>query len=141
RNIDRHDVQTVPGLLAVRIDESLHFANATAVEGRIEALLLRHPDTRRLLLACSAVNQLDATALEVLTQLERTLAARGIELMLAEVKGPVMDRLRVTELGDRLLGRVFLSVHDAFVAAAGTPAPHPDDRALRPVARWLALCT
>lgn len=134
RNIDRHDVQTVPGLLAVRIDESLHFANATAVEGRIEALLLRHPDTRRLLLACSAVNQLDATALEVLTQLERTLAARGIELMLAEVKGPVMDRLRVTELGERLLGRMYLSVHDAFVAAAGVLAPPPAGRPLRPVA-------
>jgi len=50
----------------------------------------------------------------VLTQLESRLAARGIEFMLAEVKGPVMDRLRPTDLGQHLLGRVFLSVHEAF---------------------------
>jgi SulP family sulfate permease len=35
---------------------------------------------------------------------------------LAEVKGPVMDRLQTTVLGQRLQGRVFQSVHDAFVA-------------------------
>jgi hypothetical protein len=34
RNVERHEVQTVPGLLAVRVDESLYFANATAVEDR-----------------------------------------------------------------------------------------------------------
>lgn len=120
RNVQRHDVETVPGMLALRVDESLYFANATVVQDRIEALLTRDPGARRVLLVCSAVNQIDATALEVLTQLERSLAARGIEFALAEVKGPVMDRLRSTELGERLHGRVFLSVHDAFrVAEAG----------------------
>lgn len=123
RNVERHDVQTVPGLLAVRIDESLYFANATAVDDRIEALLARHPGTRRVLLACSAVNQLDATALEVLAQMESRLAGRGIELVLAEVKGPVMDRLRSTDLGERLRERIYLSVHDAFVDAERREPP------------------
>ena len=115
RNVKRHRVRTLPGLLAVRVDESLYFANATVLEDRIEALLANDVSLRRVLLICSAVNQIDTTALGVLTQLERSLTARGIELMLAEVKGPVMDRLRPTELGKRLTGRVFLSVHDAFV--------------------------
>ena len=114
RNVERHVVQTVPGLLALRVDESLFFANATVVEDRVEALLARDPSVRRVLLICSAVNQIDATALGVLTQVERSLAIRGIEFMLAEVKGPVMDRLRSTELGQRLQGKVFLSVHAAF---------------------------
>lgn len=114
RNVERHAVQTVPGLLALRVDESLFFANATVVEDRVEALLARDPLVRRVLLICSAVNQIDATALGVLTQVERSLANRGIEFMLAEVKGPVMDRLRSTELGQRLQGKVFLSVHAAF---------------------------
>jgi SulP family sulfate permease len=122
RNVERHAVQTVPGLLAVRVDESLYFANATVLEDRIEALLAKDPGLRRVLLICSAVNQVDATALGVLTQLERNLAARGIEFMLAEVKGPVMDRLRPTEFGRRLEGRVFLSVHEAFLHAADGPA-------------------
>jgi len=118
RNIDRYTVQTVPGLLALRVDESLFFANATVLEYRIEGLLSEDAAVRHVLLICSAVNRIDTTALGVLTQLERSLAARSIEFMLAEVKGPVMDRLRPTELGQRLLNRVFLSVHEAFEHAA-----------------------
>jgi SulP family sulfate permease len=117
RNVLRHKVETVPGLLALRVDEGLFFANAVVVEDRIGEQLQLDPELRHVLLICSAVNQIDATALEVLTELERSLAARGIVFMLAEVKGPVMDRLRRTELGHRLEGRVFLSVHDAFVFA------------------------
>jgi len=119
RNIERHEnTQTISGLLALRIDESLFFANVTVVEDRIEALLAANPDVRRLLLICSAVNQIDVTALGVLTELEASLAARGIVLVLAEVKGPVMDRLSMSDLGKRLQGRVFLSVHEAFADAA-----------------------
>ena len=118
RNIDRHSVETVPGLLALRVDESLFFANATVLEDRIEGLLRADAAVRHVLLICSAVNRIDTTALGVLTQLERSLAARSIEFMLAEVKGPVMDRLRPTELGQRLMNRVFLSVHEAFEHAA-----------------------
>ncbi|TAH11009.1 MAG: sulfate permease [Curvibacter sp.] len=116
RNVERHAVQTVPGLLALRVDESLFFANATALEERIEALVQADASVRRLLLVCSAVNQIDATALGMLTALEQSLGGRGIRLELAEVKGPVMDRLQATVLGQRLQGRVFQSVHDAFVA-------------------------
>lgn len=54
----------------------------------------------------------------MLTELGRSLTARGIELMLAEVKGPVMDRLLPTELGRQLQERVFLSVHEAFEHAS-----------------------
>ncbi|MBU0589032.1 MAG: sulfate permease [Gammaproteobacteria bacterium] len=115
RNIERHAVQTQPGLLALRVDENLFFANAAVVEEKIESLLKADPALRRVLLICSAVNQIDATALGVLTHLERSLDARGMVLLLAEVKGPVMDRLRSTELGQRLQGKVFLSVHEAFL--------------------------
>jgi SulP family sulfate permease len=115
RNIERHAVQTQAGLLALRVDENLFFANATVVEEKIESLLKADPALRRVLLICSAVNQIDATALGVLTHLERSLDARGMVLLLAEVKGPVMDRLRSTELGQRLQGKVFLSVHEAFL--------------------------
>ncbi len=117
RNVLRHQVETVPGLLALRVDESLFFANATVVEDRIGDHLRADPQLRQVLLICSAVNQIDATALEVLTELERSLAARGIVFLLAEVKGPVMDRLRHTDLGQQLDGRIFLSVHDAFAFA------------------------
>jgi len=119
RNLRRHAVRTEPGLLAVRVDESLYFANAGTFEDQVEALVARDGAVRRVLLVCSAINQIDTTALGMLTRLERALAARGIVLWLAEVKGPVMDRLAGTELGARLQpDRIFLSTHDAFLKAA-----------------------
>ena len=131
RNIKRHAVETVPGLLALRVDESLFFANATILEDYIEKLLTDDPSLRYVLLICSAVNQVDTTALGVLTQLERSLSARGMTFALAEVKGPVMGRLRTTELGQRLTGKVFMSVHEAFEHAtrSGEP-PVPDKEGL-----------
>jgi SulP family sulfate permease len=79
---------------------------------------------QRLLLVCSAVNAIDSTALGMLDELEQRLARRGVQLLLAEVKGPVMDRLQKTPLWQRLQGRVFLSTHDAFAQAAA-PAATP----------------
>ena len=114
RNVERHAVETVPGLLALRVDESLFFANATVLEDRIEDLIRADTTVRRVLLVCSAVNQIDTTALGVLTELNKSLAKRGIALELAEVKGPVMDRLQHTALGRDLQGRVHQSVHAAF---------------------------
>ena len=128
RNVERYTVQTVPGLLALRVDESLFFANATEVEAHIETRVAADPSVHRVLLVCSAVNAIDATALGVLSELEQRLEQRGVELLLAEVKGPVMDRLQPTPLGQRLQGRVFLSTHEAFLhaAAAEGHAPEPE---------------
>ncbi len=116
RNVDRHQVETLPGLVALRIDESLYFANAQALESRIEALLRTHSGTRCILLILSAVNQLDSTALGILTELEKSLASRNISLQFSEVKGPVLDRLRPTPLGERMKDRIYLSTHQAFLA-------------------------
>ncbi len=118
RNVDRHQVVTEPGLVAVRVDESLYFANASVLQDRIEALVHANPAARHVLLVCSAVNQIDATALGVLGDLERSLRERGIRFLLAEVKGPVMDRLQETDFGRRMQGQVFLSTHEAFADVA-----------------------
>ena len=118
RNVDRHQVVTEPGLVAVRVDESLYFANASVLQDRIEALVHANPAARHVLLVCSAVNQIDTTALGVLSDLERSLRERGIRFLLAEVKGPVMDRLKHTDFGRRMQGQVFLSTHEAFADVA-----------------------
>ena len=124
RNVKRHRVDTLPDLLALRVDESLFFANAALVQGKIETLVAADERIRYVLLLCPAVNQIDTTALEALTQLQSSLASKGIKFMLAEVKGPVMDRLQNTELGHKLEGLIFLSAHDAFLYVAHqNPAP------------------
>lgn len=118
RNVERHGVETIPGVLLLRIDESLFFGNLNAVEARLATELARDPRIQDLVLIMSAVNRVDTTAMEVLTDLNRDLSERGIRLHLAEVKGPVQDRLMQSPLWSGLTGRVYLSVHSAFEALA-----------------------
>lgn len=116
RNVLRHDVITSPHILSIRIDESLYFANARYLEERLTALLLEQPQVKHLILFCSAVNDIDASALESLEALNQRLKDMGVTFHLSEVKGPVMDRLRRSDLLEQLTGKVFLSQFHAVAA-------------------------
>ncbi|MEN3277440.1 MAG: sulfate permease, SulP family [Massilia sp.] len=118
RNIDRYTADTAPGLLLLRVDAGLFFGNVEAVNERIEDELAARPDTRHLVLVLSAVNAIDTSALFALGELNVMLAARGIRLHLAEVKGPVMDRLKHSDLLGTLGGQLFLSTAMAWDALA-----------------------
>ncbi|MBX3604568.1 MAG: STAS domain-containing protein [Piscinibacter sp.] len=116
RNVDRHAVQCVPGVLALRIDESLLFTNARRLAGVVAQHLAALPDTRRVVLLMSPVNRIDFSAYEALRAVHDLLAERGIRLDLSEVKGPVMDALRAGRWEDWFRGRVYLSHHQGMVA-------------------------
>jgi len=118
RNIDRHEVETRPDLVTIRIDESLYFANSRFLEDKVAALVAERPEVRHVVLMCSAINAIDASALESLEEINHRLSDAGIKLHLSEVKGPVMDRLQRTDFLDHLSGRVFLSQYEAFCEAA-----------------------
>jgi SulP family sulfate permease len=118
RNIERYAAETDDRVLLLRIDAGLFFGNVEAVNGRIEELLAVYPEARHLVLVLSAVNAIDTSALFGLLELNQMLAARGVELHLAEVKGPVMDRLRQSALLEALSGRLFLSTANAWDALA-----------------------
>jgi SulP family sulfate permease len=118
RNVERHGVETIPGVLFLRIDESLFFGNLNAIEARLGSELAKDTRIQDLVLIMSAVNRVDTTAMEVLTDLNRSLSERGIRLHLAEVKGPVQDRLMRSPLWQGLTGQVHLSVNSAFQALA-----------------------
>lgn len=118
RNVERHGVETIPGALFLRIDESLFFGNLNALEGRLATELSKDPRISDLVLIMSAVNRVDTTAMEVLTDLNADLLERGIRLHLAEVKGPVQDRLVHAPLWKALSGKVHLSVNAAFESLA-----------------------
>ncbi|MFN4274436.1 MAG: SulP family inorganic anion transporter [Aliihoeflea sp.] len=124
RNIERHEVVTRPDLVTIRVDESLYFANSRFLEDKVAALVAERPEVRHVVLMCSAVNAIDASALESLEEINHRLSDAGISLHLSEVKGPVMDKLKRTDFLDHLSGRVFLSQFDAFrqASAAGEGA-------------------
>lgn len=113
RNVERHAVLTCPEVLSIRIDESLYFANSRYLEDRIAALVAERTELKHVILMCSAVNAIDASALESLEEINHRLTETGIGLHLSEVKGPVMDRLKATDFLKHLNGRVFLSQHEA----------------------------
>ena len=118
RNIDRYTAETDPNVLLLRVDAGLFFGNIEAVCERIEEELAAHGAARHLVLVLSAVNAIDSSALFGLLELNRALARRDVRLHLAEVKGPVLDRLRASALLSELSGRLFLSTANAWDALA-----------------------
>lgn len=117
RNIKRHNVITHPGLLAIRIDEGIHFANQDAINQFIEEALQHNPDTDKLLIVCSAVNIIDSDGLDLLQSWNEKLQLQNKQLHLAEVKGPVMDELISRGFVESINpGKIFLSTKQAFDA-------------------------
>lgn len=116
RNIKRHKVLTFPTLLTLRIDESLYFANARYLEDYIYDRVIADKNLRDVVLMCSAINEIDMSALESLEAINARLRDLGMRLHLSEVKGPVMDRLQRSHFLDDLTGDVFLSQYDAHHA-------------------------
>ena len=119
RNVLRHEVQTCPQVLTVRVDESLYFANAQFLETYLLNAVAERPQVKHLVLVCSAVNFIDSSALESLERLMDELRSAGVTLHLSEVKGPVMDRLRAIGFIDHLGAQhVYLSTHQAMLELA-----------------------
>ncbi|MFN3880510.1 MAG: SulP family inorganic anion transporter [Nitrincola lacisaponensis] len=114
RNAERHAVETDERLVFVRIDESLYFANSRYLEDIVMGLVIRYPQMRHLVLSCQAVNLIDASALDSLRTINRRLKDSGVQMHLAEVKGPVMDRLKTTDFLDEMSGVVYMSTYDAW---------------------------
>ena len=113
RNVKRHQVETTPGLLSIRVDESLYFPNARYLEDAVNAAVSADPNIRNVVLMCTAVNYIDSSALESLEQINLRLEDAGIKLHLSEVKGPVLDRLERVDFLSNLSGKVFLSQYQA----------------------------
>jgi len=117
RNVQRHQVVTDPSIISMRIDESLFFVNASYMEAAIYAeVAMRDERLQHVILQCTAVNEIDLSALEVLESIVETLQEQAIQLHLSEVKGPVMDALKCSDFLDHLSGRVFLTQHQACEA-------------------------
>jgi sulfate permease, SulP family len=120
RNVNRYaNVETWPEILLVRVDENLSFANSAYLEETIMERVAHRPQLEHLVLVASSINSVDLSALETLAKLGQSLRSAQVTLHLAEVKGPVMDRLKHTGLIKSLdPGRVFLSAHEAVEALA-----------------------
>lgn len=114
RNKERYDVKTSPRVLALRMDESLYFVNSRYAETFVLNQLADSPEIEHVVLICSAFNFIDTSGLEMLEELSENLQEVGVTLHLAEVKGPVMDKLKETHFYKHMKGRVFFTTDIAM---------------------------
>ncbi|EHR72201.1 sulfate permease-like transporter, MFS superfamily [Burkholderiales bacterium JOSHI_001] len=95
-DIGRHpQARQVPGLVLFRWDAPLFFANAEWFKQRVLDAVAASPSAvTRVVVGAEPITSIDVTASDALGELDRALQAAGIELCLAEMKGPVKDKLK-----------------------------------------------
>ena len=94
---DRHLWKLPPlaaDTFAVRMDDALDFASASALEAAVSEHLALHPGVRHVCLFAQPINRIDATGVEVFGQLRRQLASRGVTMHISGIKLPVETMLR-----------------------------------------------
>jgi high affinity sulfate transporter 1 len=94
-DVARHpEAEQFPGILMLRIERMLFFANADGIRQIIRNLVAQAtPPPKVLILNCELIPVLDVTAIDVLQQMLASATERHIRLVLAGVRDPVRDRL------------------------------------------------
>jgi anti-anti-sigma factor len=95
------DDETFPGLLMVRVEGRIFFANAEQIQHKIK-LLVDDARPKIVALHLRGVPDLEFTALKMLTEAEKRNRARGIRLWLVGVNPEVLEMIRRSPLGSAL---------------------------------------
>jgi MFS superfamily sulfate permease-like transporter len=125
-----HDVtrypnaRRIPGLVLLRWDAPLFFANAEQFQNQVLAALDESPTpVQRLVIAASPVTSIDVTSADMLAELDKVLEQRGVELQFAEMKDPVKDKMKQFELfeglGESAFHPTLGAAVDAYLADSG----------------------
>jgi high affinity sulfate transporter 1 len=132
-DLSRHpEGSNVAGLVIYRFDAPLFFANAEHFARRIhDAIGNRDEPVRWVVVAAEPITDIDTTGAEVLEDLVTELRAAGTEVVFAELKGPVKDRLVDYGMGDVVddahLFPTLGTAINGFLAATGTTWDDPVD--------------
>jgi len=117
-DISRHpEAKVLPGLVMLRWDAPLFFANAELFHNRVNEAVATAPfPVRWLVVAAEPVTSVDVTAADALSELDDELRAANVQLCFAEMKDPVKDKLRRFGLFARFEGRFFPTLEEAVNA-------------------------
>ncbi|WP_054811868.1 SulP family inorganic anion transporter [Nocardia arizonensis] len=126
-DIERHpEGQRIPGLVLVRFDAPLFFANGRIFDDYVRAVVARAPTpVDWVVVAAEPITGLDTTAVDELVDLDRYLEGKGIRLAFAEMKGPIKDRLTRFGVADRFDATHFYPTVEAAVTAFDRRTPPP----------------
>jgi SulP family sulfate permease len=118
-----------PGVVGIRFDGRLYFANVPAFEQAVLEAAADHPRASSLLVAGDGINEIDASGEDMLRHLHQRLQANGVRMVFAGLKPQAMDVLIATGLRDDIGADAFFgNEHDALAALlppAGTAAAAP----------------
>lgn len=130
-DIERHpDGQRIPGLVLVRFDAPLFFANGEIFDEYVRSVVATAPTpVEWVIVAAEPITGLDTTAVDELVDLDTYLESKGIRLAFAEMKGPIKDQLIRFGVGDRFDVTHFYPTVDAAVEDFRSRADHPSDPA------------
>ena len=124
----RHpEAEQFPGILMLRIERMLFFANADGVRQIIRDLVAKAtPAPKVLILNCELIPVLDVTAIDVLQQMLASATEKHIRMVLAGVRDPVRDRLAkaslLTTIGEENIFRSVDHAVDALTSTSSAPA-------------------
>ena len=91
----------VPGVLILRLDAPLYYANALTVQDRVKTLVDEtDPPPRAVILDATVQEELDVTSAEMLKGLVMNLQGKGVSVYVAEAHAPAAEFSRRTGLYD-----------------------------------------
>jgi SulP family sulfate permease len=117
RSLEDHpDDETFPGLLIMRTEGWMNFASMPNAREKLRQLLMEH-EPRVAILECSAIPDIEYTALMGLLEAEAKMARDGVELWLVGLNPEPFQRIRASPLG-LILGdeRMFPNLRQAVSA-------------------------
>ncbi|TSD47167.1 SulP family inorganic anion transporter [Rhodococcus sp. KBS0724] len=116
-DVERHpNGHRIPGLVLVRFDAPLFFANGEIFDEYVRSVVAAAPTpVEWVVIAAEPITGLDTTAVDELVDLDIYLEGKGIRLAFAEMKGPIKDRLIRFGVGDRFDSTHFFPTLEAAV--------------------------
>ncbi len=111
------DAELLPGAVIFRFDAPLFFANARVFREQVERLAAGPPRPHWIIVAAEPITDVDTTAADMLTELDRDLDAAGTHLVFAELKDPVRAKVERYGLTERIEARHFFPTIKSAVRA------------------------
>jgi SulP family sulfate permease len=124
----------VPGILIIRPDAQLYYANALTVRDKVNAMIrAMDPPPRAVVFDGAAQDTLDLTTRDVLIALVRRLEEQHITVVFADAHAPIIEAAGESVFGAPQEHRVFATVDAAVrhLAAQEDSQPAPADAAGR----------
>ena len=129
RNVKRYpEAETFPGILIIRYDKDLFFANADHFTTLFQSEIKDNVDIERIIVSAGGINRIDSTGFQALQKVYSFCKERKIMFVMTGVVGPVRDMLFKTglyrEIGEE---HFYLNISDALSLEKGDYSPHGEE--------------